>query len=125
LEAFVETNSPLVGAQLITFDGALPHAFTFTPAISIRLDLETGEELRTLYERLGDGGTAHMPLSDHGFSQQFAWIDDRFGVSRQFTPPYGPEGWTPHLSSLTFYFTVRLSRETWRLGVEALPISIA
>jgi predicted 3-demethylubiquinone-9 3-methyltransferase (glyoxalase superfamily) len=69
-------------------DCALPHAFTFTPAVSIWLELDAGEDIRTLYESLSQGGTTHMPLAEYGFSQQNAWVDDRFGVSWQINRPF-------------------------------------
>jgi len=32
-----------------------------------------------------EDGKALMPLDNYGFSKQFAWIEDRFGVSWQLT----------------------------------------
>jgi predicted 3-demethylubiquinone-9 3-methyltransferase (glyoxalase superfamily) len=59
------------------------HDFTFTPSISLFVDLDSEEELTTLYEELMDGGTAAMPLGEYGFSKKFGWVQDRFGVSWQ------------------------------------------
>lgn len=59
------------------------HDFTFTPAISLFVDLDSEEELTSLYEELMDGGTAAMPLGEYGFSKKFGWVQDRFGVSWQ------------------------------------------
>ena len=63
------------------------HDFTFTPAVSIWLDLETEAELGALVDVLADGGKVLMPLGDYGFSRAFAWVDDRFGVSWQLNLP--------------------------------------
>jgi len=73
--------------RFIAFDGPGPHAFTFTPAVSIWLDLESLDTLQTVVQALADGGMTHMPLSDYGFSRQFAWVDDRYGVSWQLNLP--------------------------------------
>jgi len=75
-------------AKFIAFDSAPPHSFTFTPAISIWIELDSGEDIRTLYEKLSEGGSTHMPLAEYGFSQQYAWVDDRFGVSWQINLPF-------------------------------------
>ena len=34
---------------------------------------------------ISDGGGILMPLDNYGFSQKFAWISDRFGVSWMVT----------------------------------------
>ena len=75
------------GTRFIAFDGGRAHDFTFTPAVSIWLDLETEAELGALVDVLADGGKVLMPLGDYGFSRSFAWVDDRFGVSWQLNLP--------------------------------------
>ncbi|MGE5416129.1 MAG: VOC family protein [Acidobacteriota bacterium] len=37
------------------------------------------------FERLSQDGAVLMPLAAYPFSQQFGWIQDRFGVSWQFS----------------------------------------
>ncbi len=61
--------------------------FTFTPSFSIFVTCNTEEELDNLYEKLGEGRQALMPLGDYGFSKKFGWINDRFGVSWQLNLP--------------------------------------
>jgi predicted 3-demethylubiquinone-9 3-methyltransferase (glyoxalase superfamily) len=74
----------LVGGQrLRIFDSPPVHAFTFTPAISFFLDCESEEQLRDLAAALGEDGGFLMPVGSYGFSQLFAWVNDRFGVSWQ------------------------------------------
>lgn len=41
------------------------------------------DELHTLSESLADGGKVHMPADNYGFSQQFTWVEDKFGVNWQ------------------------------------------
>jgi len=78
------------GTPFIAFDGAGPHKFAFTPAVSIWVDLDSEKELEQVVENLSTNGTTHMPIGDYGFSQKFAWVDDRFGVSWQLNFPFPP-----------------------------------
>ncbi|MED1606125.1 VOC family protein [Cytobacillus kochii] len=73
--------------EVMCIDSNIAHQFNFTPSFSFYLNCDTEEELRVVYEKLVDGGTELMPLGDYGFSQQFAWINDRFGVSWQINLP--------------------------------------
>ena len=59
----------------------------FNPAISIFVDCQSNEELELLFSALIDGGEALMPLGNYGFSQNFGWVKDRFGVSWQLNLP--------------------------------------
>ena len=64
-------------------DSYVKHAFTFTPAMSLFVDCDTADELRRVTSALSEGGEVLMPLGDYGFSREFAWVSDRFGVSWQ------------------------------------------
>ena len=73
-----------IGSQTIMcIDSPVKHAFTFTPAFSLFVECESEEELQRLYSSLGEGGQALMPLNNYGFSRQFGWVNDRYGVSWQ------------------------------------------
>ena len=78
----------LKGLKLMVNDSTIKHDFTFTPATSIFVECETLEEIGSLAAQVIEGGKSLMPLGHYGFSEQFAWIEDRFGVSWQFT--YNP-----------------------------------
>jgi len=83
-EGTVRSAILIVGGQrLRLFDSPPVHAFTFTPAISFFIDCESEAQLRDLAAALGEGGNFMMPLGSYGFSQLFAWVADRFGVSWQ------------------------------------------
>lgn len=73
----------IAGQPLRFFDSPTPHAFGFTPAISLFVDCEDEAEIDRLAAALGEGGKAMMPLGAYGFSRKFAWLADRFGVSWQ------------------------------------------
>lgn len=74
----------VAGQRLRFFDSFAPHGFTFTPAISLFLDVAAPEDVDTLAAALKDGGGQdYMPAGDYGFSRRFAWVGDRFGVTWQ------------------------------------------
>ena len=77
----------LAGREYMAIDSALGHNFTFTPAFSIFVTLETETELTAFHEALSQGGAALMPLGNYGFSRKFAWLNDRYGVSWQMNLP--------------------------------------
>lgn len=73
----------LNGVEHMAMDSALDHAFTFTPSISLYVECESSEEIQSAYDAPADGGVTLMPLDNYGFSKQFGWVADRFGVSWQ------------------------------------------
>ncbi|MEM9355995.1 MAG: VOC family protein [Pseudomonadota bacterium] len=77
----------LAGHELQIFDSPPVHAFSFTPSFSLYVDFDSDDELAAAVARLSEGGTVMMPLDNYGFSEQFAWIEDRFGVSWQLNLP--------------------------------------
>ncbi|MBS1883909.1 MAG: VOC family protein [Actinobacteria bacterium] len=70
-------------------DSPVEHAFGFTPAISLFVDLDSAEEVDAAFEKLSAGGQVLMPLDAYPFSPRFAWIADRFGVSWQLSATPG------------------------------------
>jgi predicted 3-demethylubiquinone-9 3-methyltransferase (glyoxalase superfamily) len=66
-------------------DSYVRHAFTFTPAISLFVTCQSEAEIDQLFARLSEGGQILMPLDAYPFSEKFAWITDRYGVSWQLT----------------------------------------
>ena len=57
--------------------------FKFTPAVSFLIACRTTSEVDTLYEKLIADGSALMPLDSYPFSERYAWVSDRFGLSWQ------------------------------------------
>jgi predicted 3-demethylubiquinone-9 3-methyltransferase (glyoxalase superfamily) len=84
----MQATFSLKGQEFMCIDSNIKHEFTFTPSFSIYLTCNTEEELENLYEKLGEGGQALMPLNDYGFSKKFGWVNDRFGVSWQLNLPF-------------------------------------
>jgi predicted 3-demethylubiquinone-9 3-methyltransferase (glyoxalase superfamily) len=83
----MQATFTLKGQEFMCIDSYIKHQFSFTPSFSIFVTCNTEEELDNLYEKLGEGGQALMPLNDYGFSKKFGWVNDRFGVSWQLNLP--------------------------------------
>ena len=75
----------LDGQQLMCIDSPTPHAFTFTPAMSLFVTCSDEPQIDRLAAALAEGGQSLMPLGSYGFSQKFAWLQDRFGDSWQLS----------------------------------------
>lgn len=76
----------LAGQHLRIFDSPPGHEFSFTPSISLFVDLPASvspQDLDRLADTLSEGGHPLMPPGDYGFSQRFAWVADRWGVTWQ------------------------------------------
>ncbi len=69
----------LNGQDFIALNGG--PMFTFSPAISLFVNCETQDEIDSLWEKLGEGGT----------EMQCGWLTDRFGVTWQIVPTILPE----------------------------------
>lgn len=77
----------LNGVEYRALDSETPHAFTFTPAMSLFVDCDSESDLDRAWAALSEGGSPLMPLGNYGFSQKFGWLNDRFGVSWQLNLP--------------------------------------
>jgi len=71
--------------SIIIFDSPPVHPFTFTPAMSLFVELKDADELTEAFEILSTDGAVMMPLADYGFSPLFGWLQDRYGVSWQLS----------------------------------------
>jgi predicted 3-demethylubiquinone-9 3-methyltransferase (glyoxalase superfamily) len=60
-------------------------AFSFTPAISFMVACESEDEIDRLFEKLSEDGSVLMPLQAYPFSEKFAWVNDRYGLSWQLS----------------------------------------
>jgi predicted 3-demethylubiquinone-9 3-methyltransferase (glyoxalase superfamily) len=77
----------LAGMRVMCIDSPVKHAFTFTPAISLFVDVDARAELDRLYAALVQDGQTLMPPNNYGFSTWFAWVQDKYGVSWQLNLP--------------------------------------
>jgi predicted 3-demethylubiquinone-9 3-methyltransferase (glyoxalase superfamily) len=81
----LHAHARIAGRDVTFQDSAHPgHAFTFTPAISLTVELADTATLDAAFAALEqDGGMALMPLDTYDFAERFGWVQDRFGVSWQ------------------------------------------
>ena len=79
--AVAHGEAVIAGQRLRFYDSPVGHAFTFTPALSLFVTVDSAEELDRIVEALA--ADFLMPTGDYGFSQRFAWFNDVFGVSWQ------------------------------------------
>lgn len=75
----------LNGQRFMCIDSNVEHGFTFTPALSLHVRCSTMKEIDALYAKLAEGGQTFMPLDAYPFSQRYAWIADKYGVSWQLS----------------------------------------
>jgi predicted 3-demethylubiquinone-9 3-methyltransferase (glyoxalase superfamily) len=57
--------------------------FTINPAISFYVTCKSQNEIDNLYKKLSNGGSVLMELNKYPFSEKYAWVNDKFGVSWQ------------------------------------------
>lgn len=53
------------------------------PSISLMYLTPSGNEVEGMYQQLIEGGKVLMPLDSYPFSDKYAWVEDRYGVSWQ------------------------------------------
>jgi predicted 3-demethylubiquinone-9 3-methyltransferase (glyoxalase superfamily) len=83
--------------------------FTCNPSISFMVNFDPSsdpnaeEHIRTVWEKISEGGKILMPFGEYPFSKQYGWVEDRYGVSWQLilTNPAG-EARPPIMPSLLF-----------------------
>ncbi len=73
----------LAGHDMACLDSPTKQPFTFTPSTSIFVQCQDEAEIDRSFAALSEGGSVLMPLNNYGFSEKFAWLNDRFGVSWQ------------------------------------------
>lgn len=83
--AVVHAIFSLCGQVFMCLDSNVKHDFTFTPSISLYVSCATEEEIDRLFEQLSQGGAVAMPLAAYPFSEKFAWVADKYGVSWQLS----------------------------------------
>jgi predicted 3-demethylubiquinone-9 3-methyltransferase (glyoxalase superfamily) len=77
----------LHGVRYMCVDSPVHHDFTFTPSISLFVECDSLAQFEQLCTALSAEGKVFMAPAAYGFSQRFAWLQDRFGVSWQFNLP--------------------------------------
>ena len=73
----------IAGQKVMCTDSPPVHDFTFTPSFSFFVECESLDALKERFGKLSEGGKVMMPINNYGFSEQFGWCSDKFGVSWQ------------------------------------------
>jgi predicted 3-demethylubiquinone-9 3-methyltransferase (glyoxalase superfamily) len=74
----------LAGTRFICLDGG-PGVFEFNPSVSFFINCASAEEVENYYNKLVEGGSVMMPLDKYPFSEKYAWVADKYGVSWQIS----------------------------------------
>jgi len=73
----------IAGQHIMCTDSPVKPDFDFTPSFSFFVECENEDQLKARFAKLSEGGKVLMPLNNYGFSKQFAWASDKFGVNWQ------------------------------------------
>jgi len=79
----------LNGIEYMVSESNYKHAWSFSPGVSLFVECDSENEIKTLFEKLSaDGGKIMIPLDDYrsenyGFGKQFGWCEDKYGISWQ------------------------------------------
>ncbi|MER2002183.1 MAG: VOC family protein [Carnobacterium inhibens] len=57
--------------------------FKLNPSVSLQVVCKTLAEVDHLWKQLSKGGSIMMPLDAYPFSEQYGWIEDKYGLSWQ------------------------------------------
>lgn len=71
----------LSGEKFMALNGG--SMFSFNPSASIFVVCETIDEIKTVWAKLIEGGSALMPIDKYPWSECFGWVKDKFGLCWQ------------------------------------------
>ncbi|MDB5191574.1 MAG: hypothetical protein JWQ96_1137 [Segetibacter sp.] len=100
------TDTPMVvqfeieGKKVMGLNGG--PMFTINPSISLFVHCATNEEIETIYTKLFEGGKAMMLLGAYPWSEKYAWVVDKFGMTWRLILGQLPEGGQKIISSFLF-----------------------
>lgn len=71
----------LNGQKFLALNGG--PIFKFNESVSFFVYCESEKQINSLYKKLSENGQVNMPLDKYDWSEKYAWVKDRFGVSWQ------------------------------------------
>ncbi|MEC0234128.1 VOC family protein [Paenibacillus kribbensis] len=73
----------LKGQTFMAIDQNHQNKHPFTPALSLFVTCDSEVEIHRVFDQLSQEGRILMPLEASPVSQQFGWVEDKYGVSWQ------------------------------------------
>ncbi|MEQ1745541.1 MAG: VOC family protein [Saprospiraceae bacterium] len=71
----------LNGKKFSALNGGPKHQFN--PSVSFFVSCDTPHEVQAVWSKLADGGMVLMPLNKYDWSEQYGWVQDKYGLSWQ------------------------------------------
>ena len=100
VETPIVVQFEIEGKKLMGLNGG--PIFKINPSISLFVTCATEEEIDTLYNKLMEGGKAMMALDKYPWSDKYAWVVDKFGMTWQLMLATLPEGGQKIVTSFLF-----------------------
>lgn len=69
------------GFEMVALNGG--PIFKINPSISFMVTFKKADEVVALHKKLVDGGSELMPLDTYPWSEKYAWVMDKYGVTWQ------------------------------------------
>ncbi len=88
--SIMEGHFTVCSQRIMCTDSISKVDFDFTPSTSLFVNCTSKQEHDQLFTAISDGGEVLMPPDNYGFSQWFAYVKDKFGVSWQLNLPSAP-----------------------------------
>jgi predicted 3-demethylubiquinone-9 3-methyltransferase (glyoxalase superfamily) len=88
------------GKKLMGLNGG--PMFKINPSISLFVTCQTNEEIDGLYNKLVEGGMAMMALDKYPWSERYAWVADKYGMTWQLMLGNLPKGGQKITTSFLF-----------------------
>ena len=74
-------NFELAGQKFMGLNGGPTHVPN--PSISFFVVCETADEIEQAWKKLVEGGNVLMPLDKYEWSEQYGWVQDKYGINWQ------------------------------------------
>lgn len=100
VESPMVVNFELDGRKFMGLNGG--PVFKINPSISIFVTCTTHNETEELSAKLSEGGSFLMPLNKYPWSEKYAWVKDKFGLTWQLMLGEIPTGTPKIIPSFLF-----------------------
>lgn len=92
-QTLVATAQLRIGGQVLMIqDSLVKQDFDFTPSVSVAVVVETENEFDQIVHGLFQGGGYLMEPGHYEFAKNFAWVQDKFGMTWQINQPLNAPG---------------------------------